>query len=186
MPLEVCWLDSHPAVVDGADDSRGPITLPQFRPVRPPRRETTLGVADVAEGDELPLCPIPITATQVVGGALMTRDYFDAHHDRDMAMRRGSKDIFMNIHTSLGLSQRYVADWVGPEAIWRTLRVRLGAPNYPDDTMTMSGSVAAVDGATGVVTVAFRGANSLGDHVSGTAELVLPGGASYPDKGARP
>ena len=46
----------------------------------------------------------------------------------------------------------------------------------------MSGSVASVDGARGVVTVAFRGANSLGDHVSGTAELVLPGGSSYPDR----
>ncbi len=42
MPLEVAWLDSHPALVEGADDSRGPITLPQFRPARPARREETL------------------------------------------------------------------------------------------------------------------------------------------------
>jgi len=182
MPLELCWLDSHPALVDGAGDSRGPIALPQFRPARQPRRESTLEVADLADGHALPLCPIPITATLVVGGALMTRDYFDSHHDRDMAVRRGSKDIFMNIHTTLGLTERYVADWAGPEAIWRSLRVRLGAPNYPYDTMTMSGSVASVDRARGVVTVAFRGANSLGDHVSGTAQLVLPGGSSYPDR----
>jgi uncharacterized OB-fold protein len=31
LPVEVCWLDSHPALVDGADDASGPITLPQFR-----------------------------------------------------------------------------------------------------------------------------------------------------------
>lgn len=179
MPLELCWLDSHPAQVDGATDARGAVSLPQFRPARPPRRETTVRASDVAVGDELPLCPIPLTTTLIVGGALATLDYFDAHHDRDMAVRRGSKDVFMNIHTTLGLCERYVADWVGPDAAWRALRVRLGAPNYPYDTMTMAGAVAAADTATGEVTVGFRGANSLGDHVSGTAELVLPGGSAY-------
>ena len=57
--------------------------------------------------------------------------------------------------------------------------MRLGAPNYPYDTMTMSGRVDDVDAETGVVTVAFRGTNQLGDHVSGTAELVVPGGSAY-------
>ena len=57
----------------------------------------------------------------------------------------------MNIHTTLGLIQRYVADWAGPEAHWKAIRVRLGAPNYPHDTMTMSGAVHAVDEATGSV-----------------------------------
>jgi uncharacterized OB-fold protein len=173
MPLEVCWLDSHPALVEGATDSRGPISLPQFRPARPARRETTLAARDLDVGDELPLCPIPITTTLIAGGALMTRDWFDAHHDRDMAVERGSKDVFMNIHTTLGLIQRYVADWAGPEARWKAIRVRLGAPNYPHDTMTLSGTVQAVDEASGSVTVAFRGRNGLGDHASGTAELIL-------------
>jgi hypothetical protein len=179
MPLELCWLDSHPALADGASDSRGAISLPQFRPARPARVERTRAVGDVAPGDDLPLCPIPLTTTLIVGGALSTLDYFDAHHDRDMAHQRGSKDLFMNIHTTLGLCQRYVSDWVGPEAVWRALRVRLGAPNYPHDTMTMTGSVTAVDVPTGVVTFGFRGRNELGDHVSGTVELVLPGGSDH-------
>jgi uncharacterized OB-fold protein len=179
MPLELCWLDSHPAQADGATDAHGAISLPQFRPQRPPRRETTLRVDEVAVGDTLPLCPIPLTTTLIVGGALNTLDYFDAHHDRDMAHQRGSKDLFMNIHTTLGLCQRYVSDWIGPEAVWRALRVRLGAPNYPFDTMTMTGSVTAVDGSTGAVTIGFRGRNELGDHVSGTVELVLPGGSDH-------
>jgi hypothetical protein len=90
----------------------------------------------------------------------------------------------MNIHTTLGLVERYVSDWAGPEAIWRALRVRLGAPNYPYDTMTMSGVVQDVETAVGTVTVAFRGTNQLGDHVSGTAELLLPGGRAYTDAAA--
>ncbi len=60
----------------------------------------------MADGDELPLGAIPITPTLIVSGALVTRDYFDGHHDRDLAIAKGSKDIFMNIHTSLGLCQR--------------------------------------------------------------------------------
>ena len=32
---------------------------------------------------------IPVTTTLVVSGTLMTSDYFDAHHDRDAARRRG-------------------------------------------------------------------------------------------------
>jgi uncharacterized OB-fold protein len=179
MPLELCWLDSHPAEAADATGARGAISLPQFRPARPPRRETTRRVHEIAVGDALPLCPIPLTTTLIVGGALNTLDYFDAHHDRDMAHQRGSQDLFMNIHTTLGLCQRYVADWAGPEAVWRALRVRLGAPNYPHDTMTMTGSVAEVDAATGEVKVGFRGRNELGDHVSGTVELILPGGSEY-------
>jgi uncharacterized OB-fold protein len=176
MPLELTWLDSHPALVEGATDSRGAISLPQFQPARQPRREVTLAVTDVAGDDELPLCPVPITTTLVAGGALMTRDWFDAHHDRDMALQRGSQDVFMNIHTTVGLVQRYVSDWAGPEARWTAIRVRLGAPNYPGDTMTLRGAVQAADPTTGAVTIGFRGSNSLGDHATGTAELVLPGG----------
>jgi uncharacterized protein len=175
MPLELTWLDSHPAQVEGATDSRGPVSLPQFRPARQPRRETTLSATEVTGDDELPLCPVPITTTLVAGGALMTRDWFDAHHDRDMAVERGSQDVFMNIHTTIGLVQRYVSDWAGPEAQWKAVRIRLGAPNYPGDTMTLRGSVRAADAGTGAVTVAFRGSNSFGDHATGTAELVLPG-----------
>ncbi|HVM68144.1 MAG TPA: OB-fold domain-containing protein [Acidimicrobiales bacterium] len=178
MPLELTWLDSHPALVEGATDSRGAISLPQFRPARQPRREATLAVTEVAGDDELPLCPVPITTTLVAGGALMTRDWFDAHHDRDMALQRGSPDVFMNIHTTVGLVQRYVSDWAGPEAQWTAIRVRLGAPNYPGDTMTMRGTVQAADPSTGAVTIGFRGSNSLGDHATGTAELVLPGARS--------
>lgn len=179
MDLELTWLDSHPAQVEGATDSRGPISLPQFLPAAPVRRDDTLQAAAVSAGDPLPLCPVPLTPTLIVSGALATRDYQEVHHDRDLAVARGSKDIFMNINTTLGLAERYVTDWGGPEALVRALRVRLGAPNYPGDMMTFSASVQSADAGTGEVTVAFEGVNSLGTHVTGTVELVLPGGSSY-------
>jgi acyl dehydratase len=52
--------------------------------------------------------------------------------------------------------------------------IRLGVPNYPGDTMRLSGSVTEVDPGTGAVTVAVRGANSRGDHVTATVRLLLP------------
>lgn len=174
MPLEVCWLDSHAAQVEGETDARGSITLPQFRPATPARRETTLAATEVAEGDRLPLFAVPVTTTLVVAGALATRDFTEVHHDRDVAVKAGSKDVFMNINTTLGLTERYVTDWAGPEAQVRALRVRLGAPNYPGDTMTFSGTVQSADPATGEVIVALQGANDLGAHVTGTVELTLP------------
>ncbi|MCS5635109.1 MAG: MaoC family dehydratase N-terminal domain-containing protein [Myxococcota bacterium] len=152
------------------DNSRRP--LPLFRPVRPPRRQTTLGRGEVREGQELAPCPIPITATLIVSTAIASRDYQDVHHDRELAMQRGSPDIFMNILTTSGLCARYVTDWAGPEARVTRLAIRLGVPNYPHDTMTMTGGVRSVEG--GAVAVDVRGYNRLGNHVTGTVELELP------------
>jgi acyl dehydratase len=127
---------------------------------------------DVTIGEELPRLDIPLTRTLIVATAMASHDYQDVHHDPDLAVQRGSKDIFMNILTTNGFVGRFVTDWAGPDATLKKVAIRLGAPNYPGDTMTMTGSVTAVDG--DVVTVSIRGANELGDHVTGTVTLTLP------------
>jgi uncharacterized protein len=174
MAVEVDWLDSHPALVDGATDSRGPISLPQFRPATPSRREDTVSAAAVAEGDALPLWTLPVMPTHIVAGAVATRDFQDVHHDRDLAHQKGSEDIFLNINTSVGYLQRYVTDWTGPEAVVIALRVRLGAPAYPYLPLTFVGSVQSVDHVTGRVVVGVQASNQLGPHLTGTVELELP------------
>jgi len=136
----------------------------------------TLGIGDVSLGAELPPLDIPITTTLIIGGAIASRDYQDVHHDRDLARERGAKDIFMNILTTNGLVGRYVTDWAGPEAILSAVSIRLGAPNYPGDTMRMTGTVRAVDGDE--VTVEIHGTNALGEHVSGTVRFSLPAGSA--------
>lgn len=133
----------------------------------------TRAAADVAVGETLPELSIPITRTLIVATAIASRDYQDVHHDPGLAHERGSKDIFMNILTSNGLVDRYVTSWAGPAAVVKKIKIRLGAPNYPGDTMVMTGSVSAVEGRE--VEISVRGENSLGSHVSGTVVVQLPG-----------
>lgn len=135
----------------------------------------TLSCAEVSVGDKLPPLEIDITSGLVVGGALATRDYEPVHHDKSEAQAAGLPDVFMNILTSQGLMSRYATDWSGPEAVIKSLALRLGAPNVPGMTMTVTGEVAAIDSATGVVDVAVTGENNIwGMHMQGTVQLALP------------
>lgn len=132
----------------------------------------TLG--EVAVGDELPELAVPLTRTLIVATAIATRDYQDVHHDPGLAEERGSPDIFMNILSTNGFVERFVTDWAGPGARLTGLSIRLGAPNYPGDTMTMTGAVTAVDEESGEVEIGLKGANDIGDHVTGTVRVALP------------
>jgi acyl dehydratase len=123
-------------------------------------------------GDALPELVIPLTPTLIVATAIASRDYQDVHHDPALAKERGSPDIFMNILSTNGFVGRFVTDWAGPDAVIKKVSIRLGVPNYPGDTMTMRGTVKAVD--DGVATVEVVGSNSLGDHVTGTVEVIVP------------
>lgn len=127
-------------------------------------------------GDELAPLTVPVTRTLIVAGAIASRDYQDVHHDAELARAKGSPDIFMNILTTNGLVGRYITDHFGPRAVLRKVAIRLGAPNYPGDTMTLTGTVTQVTTASDGDTVQIKvvGANSLGHHVTGTVTVEVP------------
>ena len=129
---------------------------------------------DIATGQALPALAIPITVPLIAGGAIATRDYFPGHHDLEAARALGSPHIFMNILTTSALVQRFVEEWAGAGAEVKSVKIKLGAPNYPGDTMTFSGEVSAVDAASRCVDVSLKGKNSMGNHVTGTVRLHLP------------
>jgi len=126
----------------------------------------------ITVGEELPPLSIEVTPTFVVSTALATRDFQDVHHDRDLAVKRGSKDIFLNILTDTGLVQRFVTDWAGPSVRVEKIAIRLGVPCYAYETLTFTGHVTERDGNEYAVAVAGR--NSLGDHVTGTVRIEVP------------
>jgi uncharacterized protein len=131
----------------------GDMILPAWRP---------------AEG-ALPDRVIDVTPTFVIASALATRDFQDVHHDRDRAVARGARDIFVNILTTTGLVQRYVSAWA-PDAVVRAVSIRLGVPCHAGETLTLSGQVAAADGDEQVVAVTGR--CGLGDHVTATVRIT--------------
>ncbi len=133
--------------------------------VLPAWREDTRG-----RPGALPELTLDVTPTRIVSTAIATRDFYPVHHDRDFAVRGGNKDIFLNILTTTGLVQRYVTDWAGPEALVRSVSIRLGVPCYAGDTLTFSGQVTGTDGDAQIVSVI--GACSLGNHVTGTVRLT--------------
>jgi hypothetical protein len=128
-------------------------------------------VSAATVGTKLPELSLYGDPTFIVSTAIATRDYQDVHHDRDKAQAKGSKDIFVNILTDTGLVQRYLTDWAGPNAMIKSIGLRLGVPWYAYDTVTFSGEVTAVEDRE--VTVKVVGSNSLGDHVVATAALTM-------------
>jgi hypothetical protein len=147
------------------------LTLPFWRAAGAAEQPVPVSVADSApSGPSLTALEIEATPTLVVATALATRDFQDVHHDRDKAIARGSKDIFLNILTDSGLVQRFVTDWAGPDARIRSIAIRLGVPCYAYDTLRLTGQVIERDGE--ITTVRVTGRDSLGDHVVGSVTLT--------------
>jgi acyl dehydratase len=143
-------------------------------------RTDTLRWSDIDVGDEVTPLEIPLTTTMIVAGAIASRDFMPVHHDRDYANKQGSPNLFMNILTSNGYCVRFLTDWAGPEAMITKLAIRLGVPSFPDDPLRFTGSVTGKtegSGGENFIEVTFRAANSLGNHVSGTAVVSLLDGA---------
>ena len=89
-------------------------------------------------------CPtlvLPITRTLIVSGALASRDYQDVHHDPVLAQRAGLQGHLHEHphHQRPGRPLRHRL--VGAAQPLAEVDIRLGAPNYPDCTMTLTGSV---------------------------------------------
>jgi hypothetical protein len=158
----------------GADPNQVRIGLPVRAEFVRIDDDLTLPAWRASSSVVLPPLVVDVTPTLVVASALATRDFYDVHHDRDRAVAGGAKDIFLNILTTIGLVQRYVAAWAGPDAVFHAISIRLGAPCYAGDTLTFTGEMTAGDGAERVVSVTGR--CGLGDHVTATVRVQLPEG----------
>jgi acyl dehydratase len=127
--------------------------------------------SSIQVGQELPGLRVPITVTSVAAAAIATRDFQPVHHDLARARALGSETVFTSTHTTAGYLERLVLQWAGPTAFLKSLKLRLGVPNYAGDELVLAGQVTAIDAAARQVSIAAVGRNSRGDHV--TASLVV-------------
>ena len=132
--------------------------------------------ADLSAGDDVPTFELPLSYTRVVAGAIATRDFMPAHHEKEYAVAQGAPHIFLNIMTSNAFVSRYLTDWAGPEAMLRSIKVRLGVPAIPGHVLAFSGKIESVrtEGDEGIVEVSLQASTELGAHVTGTATISLP------------
>lgn len=132
--------------------------------------------ADVKVGDGIPAFELPVTSTVIVAGAIASRDFMPAHHDKDYAQGQGAPDVFMNILTTNGYVSRFVTDWAGPETQIRKIAIRLGGPAIPGQPLRFEGEVLekSLDGDEYILSVSVNAANDLGNHATGTVTFSLP------------
>ena len=137
---------------------------------------SSLTSSNIAVGDEVAPLDVEVTTTAIVAGALATHDWMPMHHDRDFAQSQGAPDVFMNIFSTNAYIARFITDWAGPEALLKSINVRLGVQAVPGQVLQFRGEVlskADVDGEC-LVEVAVRASNDIGDHATGSATLTLP------------
>jgi acyl dehydratase len=128
-----------------------------------------MSLPDCVAGDALPTLAIPMDRSTIVAAAIASQDFEDVHHDPGKAQERGMPDIFMSINSTNGFVDRYVTDWAGPGARITSVKLRLGVPLLPGDTLTFTGEVLE---ASPDMSLKVTGSNDRGAHVTATVTLA--------------
>lgn len=97
---------------------------------------------DVDVGATLPPLSFEVTATDIVLGAVASRDWRPMHHDQKFAVERnGVRDIFLNTPTQAGWLEHYVTRWAGPAARLGRMKFSMKQSIFPGSTMVLAGEV---------------------------------------------
>lgn len=143
------------------------------RPLAPPTTTPTRPAAatPVRLGPDARCGPVsvPVTPTQIIAGALATRDFYPVHHDRDFARAHGNADVLMNSLTTNGLLARIVAEWADQAPLLR-LSTRIVAPAYAHDELAVTGLVTHVG--PDWVDITVRAALRAGVHAEAVARVA--------------
>ena len=106
----------------------------------------TLTADLVKAGDTLPELSVDVTATNVVLGAMASRDWRPMHHDYKFATERnGVQDIFVNTPNQAAWFERYISDWAGPYGRLGRIQFRMKDSVFPEDAMVFHGKVKRVN-----------------------------------------
>lgn len=96
---------------------------------------------DIEKGLNLPPLRLELSVRRVVLTPAYTFDPFPGHYDVEYARSIGHPTIFMNTMPLLGLLDRVVTDWAGPDAVIVRHSISLRAPAYAGMTLSVDGHV---------------------------------------------
>lgn len=112
---------------------------------------------------------IVLSRSFVVAGALVSNDHEPVHHDHEVARSQGLPDIIVSIITTAGLLCAYGRRHWGIEHP-RHLEMRLAAPAFPGDRLTVSGQ--ARESATVASGIRVQAQHARGLHAAGVVAGV--------------
>jgi acyl dehydratase len=131
-----------------------------------------IAVGDTAE----PRAFGPITRTDIVRYAGASGDFNPIHHDERFATAAGFPTVFSIGMFQAALLATYATDWLGPEHV-RRFRVRFSEQVWPDDLLTCTGTVTAVeplDGGQRVEVDLVCTRQTGGVAIAGNASFLVP------------
>jgi hypothetical protein len=131
-------------------------------------------ISKIQVGDTLPEISIPITLQRLVMEAGANRDLSLIHHDTKVAQATGAPDAFANTFFLIGMFERLMREWAGPQARIRKIGpLRMMIFNAVGDTVQFKGVVESVDAASGRVSLDMWVESERGKTVTSKAVLEL-------------
>lgn len=96
----------------------------------------------VSAGDAIESITLEISTTDIVAGALASRDYSPLHHDYHYATEQaGHRDIFLNTPHQAALLEKFLDDWSGPRGRLGRMRFTMKSSVYAGDRITIKAEV---------------------------------------------
>ena len=131
-------------------------------------------ISKIQVGDTLPPISIPITLQRLVMEAGANRDLSLIHHDTKVAQATGAPDAFANTFFLIGMFERLMREWAGPQARIRKIGpLRMMIFNAVGDTVQFKGVVESVDAASGRVSLDMWVESERGKTVTSKAVLEV-------------
>ncbi|MBW2939915.1 hypothetical protein [Zhongshania aquimaris] len=102
----------------------------------------TLLYENVHIGDDIASLEVNISCTDIVSGALASRDYSPLHHDfHYVSEQAGHQDIFLNTPHQAALFERFLSDWSGPRGRLGRMGFTMKNSIYANSAFIINGQV---------------------------------------------
>ena len=130
-------------------------------------------LSSVKVGDELTPLSRTVPQTQIDAYAEASGDHNPIHVDAEFARSVGLPGAIAHGLLEMGILAEALTRWAGGTGLLQSLQVRFSKPLVAGDTITCTGTVAAVDEAEGVATIEVEATSNRGERVLTNGRAVI-------------